>query len=202
MLLLNSLFLTIIPLAHIFFHIPKLVYFFLFNFIYLYSIKFTDFKFFFNGPSKMDLLFSGFTLFLLSFYKKQYVSTVRNLSSFFYISLKTFSWYLIKAILTILFEEIFYRGFLFTQFPPSNQPLFILFSALIFAFTHQLNRWSKLFSLRVESAQFFLGIVLGLELLESHSIWGCFFNHLLFNSGYIMALIHRLFMKEETFDDL
>lgn len=133
------------------------------------------------------------TFLLLIISKKQYLKNINAISVCIPLKLKSYILEIIKIIFWALCEEICFRRFFVGWLMLEFGEITILGSALLFTYTHYLNRWANvMFNVHIYLSQFILGLILGSAYYLSGSLFITTICHLLFNSSTICNLTIRL----------
>jgi membrane protease YdiL (CAAX protease family) len=96
-------------------------------------------------------------------------------------------------ISAFIFEELFYRGFIYSHLPLEMRIYSIPLGVLLFTGIHFLSDIYKRFSLKDYGNQIFLSLIGSIILVYTGSIWGSILCHLLFNLVQIISLNLRFY---------
>lgn len=152
-------------------------------------------------------LFATSILLLIS--RKEYLKNITSITTYMPINLNRYVLEVLKMIFQVLFEEICFRRFFIGWLKQDYGIATILASALLFTYTHFLNRWANVkFNVFIYIEQFILGLILGSIYYASGSLFICVICHLMFNSSDLFNLTIRLkrtlnnkSKRENIFDD-
>lgn len=147
-----------------------------------------------------------FVIILLLIGIKSFLKTINGFTSQVPISFSNYLLELSNTLFSIISEEVCFRGFFIGNMSLTYGPFTIIISAILFTFTHYLNRWANVtFTPRIYFIQFLLGLILGCAYYYTQSLLIVCIAHLLFDSSRIIVLTKRLSVKREQnisiFDD-
>lgn len=137
-----------------------------------------------------------FVILLVSNLKKIY-SIINGIQTKMPINRKLIIYEIYSLMLPIVSEEIFFRGTIFVILSDWNYITLIFFSAILFSFTHYLNRWSNIMlTCREYISLFILGGILAGLYYYTGSIIICIMVHCIYNCSSFIVLYKRFFVKE------
>jgi membrane protease YdiL (CAAX protease family) len=180
---------------------PKWLHLILYESPFLISLFFVEFTKI--REVKLYIIFFIFTiiyiLVLLFWGRKQFLDTISDIRSAAPISIPVYIFEMSNILLAVIVEEVCFRGFFVGYFMERYGAITIFMSALLFTFTHYLNRWaSKIFTIKIYFLQFFVGIGLGTAYFYTRSVLLVSVCHLVFNSSRIINITKRILRSNKT----